>query len=71
MNIDIVQALGPIRRAESDVNTALLNARQTPLDINAQVAFHNALVKKGLTISTITNLVGHIHSSRRNIINSF
>lgn len=71
MNIDIVQALGPIRRAESDVNAASLNAKQTPLDINSQVAFHNALVKKGLTVSTVTNLVGQIHNCRRNIINSF
>ena len=47
MNIDIVQALGPIRRAESDVNAASLNAKQTPLDINSQVAFIMHWSKRG------------------------
>lgn len=71
MNIDMVQALGPIRHVESDVNKAFLNVKQAPMDINAQVAFQNALVKKGLTTSTTLNMLGHVHSCRRNIINSF
>lgn len=71
MNIDIVQALGPIRHVESDANKALLNLRQAPLDINNQMAFFDAVARKKLAGSAVMNQIDIIHNCRHNIISSF